>query len=539
MKNRIIASALAVAMAAGLAITANAFEKDANATISGNIQLSTENTANTAPVATFAATSVGTGITSTTDVWTDYFSGIMSTGVNITEGADTNTISNVFNVNGFTESDFTTDGTNVNVRIPVKTGLTAGAFSGAIAFSDGTNTLTIPLKGTVTAADTDTDTNTDTDTGTDTNTNTNTDTNTALTAASGKIDDVRGGIGEQLGSQYPWITVSGMGSTAENGIEKRPAAVNNLTIRPDAQIKVYLTAYDFQFATTGGGVTQGPERQKVTTSQLRNGKITVKRSVSKGSNTIEDIKFDSDNISAYILIDFVEYFVSTSEQDVDFTIYLAKSGSRRRETDLQIAGTMENEEETVDAGYNYIDTSEGLVVEADEYVRGIEMYLGNNVYARLNMFKAKRYYGVALNTFDTTDAAIMDQYPEIDNVIQMRTVNVKGSGTAVYFDMGSSYYVYGADGAYLGLSNEEVPYSDKYYFATSRITINENGIGNEIENEIDTEIENGTGNNITGGENIGTHNPSTGANGFVGVAVLAGVVSLAAAGVTVSRKNRK
>lgn len=529
MKKRIIASALALTMAAGLAVSASAFVTSQTATIDTNIQL-TAGTTTTNPAtvsARFTAANVGASIASDADVWAAFQPAVTAgstaagaVGMHITEGTGTLRISDVFDLTAFAAGNFTYDAAatpaSANVSIPVRTGLTAGNFNGTLAFENPVGTImTIPLSGTVTAATT---------------------TTTALTTASGKIDDVREGTGVTLGLHGPGISVSGMGTTSDNGTGKRPANMNNLDIRPDAEIKVYLTAYDFQFETTGGSATQGVETQRVTTSQLRNGKITVKKSVAKGSNVIEEIKFDSDSTSAYILIDFVEYFVSTSEQDVDVTIYLAKSGSRRRSTDLDIAGTMANEEETVDAGDDYIDTSDGLVVEAEEYVRAIEMYLGNGVYAKLNMFKNKKYYGVALNTYDTTDATIMDQYREIDNVVHMRTVNVSGSGTVVYFDMDSSYYVYGADGTYLGLSSEQVPYSDKYYFATSRITIN-GETETELETEIGTEIDNI--NNVTGGENITTQNPNTGANGFVSVAVLAGVVSLAAAGMTVSRKNKK
>lgn len=519
-----------MSLAVGLAISASAIST-AEAVTVNNIALSTDTTANTAPVtAQFTGTNVDAGITASTDLWTTQFSDIVSGGVNpasgkgvyVTEGSGLG-ISNVFNVAGFKASDFTTDGTNVYVNIPVRSTLTAGSFNGAIAFRDASGVaLTVNLSGTVIAP---------------------TNTNNTLTAATGKINDVREGTGIPLGSKYPGISVSGMATTNENGTNKRPSELNNLTIRPNADIKVYLTAYDFQFEGTNGTVVQGTEGQKVTTSQLRNGKITVKRSISKGSNVIDDIAFGSDSQSAYVHIKFVEYFVSVNEQDVDVTIYLAKSGSRRRGTDLNIAGTMANEVETVDAGDDYIDTSEGIVAKANDYVRAIEMYLGNGVYAKLNMFKSKKYYGVALNTYDTTDVDIMNQYPEISNVVHLRTVNLSGRSTVIYFDLDSNYYVYGSDGAYLGLSSEQVPYSDKYYFATSRITMvaNENNINNEIGNETGTVTENQNNNNMgttTTTPAPTTNNPNTGVNSFMGVAILAGVVSLAAAGVTISRKKK-
>ena len=282
------------------------------------------------------------------------------------------------------------------------------------------------------------------------------------------IDDVvNNGQGVPIGTNGGVYT-TGMQTKITGG---KPNQLGNLDIRPDSTIKLYLNSSDFDWVDSNGSAQTVTKNSKVTTSKLRNGKITLKKSISKGSKTIDSISLTSDSKGAYAEVKFVEYFVSTSEQDVDFSLYLAKKGSRRSGTMVNIAGTMANEEQTVDAGDDYADLDSGTVVEAEEYVRGIQLYLGNGVSITTNLYKNKKYYGVAVNTVDVTDSKLMDKYSSIDNVLAIKTVNLKGSGKIVSFDMYGSYYVYGADGTYLGLSSEKVTYSDKYYFSTEKITI--------------------------------------------------------------------
>jgi len=282
------------------------------------------------------------------------------------------------------------------------------------------------------------------------------------------IDDVvNNGQGVPIGTNGGVYT-TGMQTKITGG---KPNQLGNLDIRPDSTIKLYLNSSDFDWVDSNGSAQTVTKNSKVTTSKLRNGKITLKKSISKGSKTIDSISLTSDSKGAYAEVKFVEYFVSTSEQDVDFSLYLAKKGSKRSGTMVNIAGTMANEEQTVDAGDDYADLDSGTVVEAEEYVRGIQLYLGNGVSITTNLYKNKKYYGVAVNTVDVTDSKLMDKYSSIDNVLAIKTVNLKGSGKIVSFDMYGSYYVYGADGTYLGLSSEKVTYSDKYYFSTEKITI--------------------------------------------------------------------
>jgi len=340
------------------------------------------------------------------------------------------------------------------------------------------------------------------------------------------IIDVIGDDGSPIG-EFGGIVPKGMGSGS--------AGIANLDIRPDAGLKMYLVSEDFLWGDADGAeydIYHG----KVTAAQLRKGKITVKKSVARGANVIEDVAFASDSGGTYVDIQFVEYFVSTSGQDVEFSVCLAKNGDKRMGTEVTVAGTMENEEETVDEGDEYISLEQGLVVEARGHVRNIQMYLGNGATITTNLFKDQKYYGVALNAVDATDSAIMDKYPSVGNVLTLKTVNLQGSGSLVTFQMDGEYYVYGADGAYLGVSGEAVAYCDKYYFSTQRIRIDGSDTDTDDLPEETAVVD--AINKELAGDTKNANNPDTGFNRFVGAALAAGLLSTAVALVSARKRNK-
>jgi len=290
----------------------------------------------------------------------------------------------------------------------------------------------------------------------------------SATVGSENISDVADkGEGVPIGTNGGVYT-TGMGTNITNG---KPNQLGSLDIRPGSTIKLYLKSNDFDWVDSNGAPAKVAEYSNITEAKLRKGKITLKKSVSKGAKAIDTIEFDSDSLGVYASVKFVEYFEGADEQDVDFSIYLAKSGSRREDTEVNIAGTMKNDVVRVGAGDDYIDIEKGAVIEPDAYVEDIRIYLGNGVYITTDLHKGKKYYGVALSRVDEADGALMDKYETIENVLVLKTVNLGGTGKIVSFDMDGSYYVYGANGSYLGLSGESLAYSDKYYFSTKQLTI--------------------------------------------------------------------
>jgi len=241
-----------------------------------------------------------------------------------------------------------------------------------------------------------------------------------------------------------------------------------LELRPDDELRIYLTGGLFSWSGAEPGFNY-----KVTESQLRAGKVTVRKSVSRGSDTIDTLEFDTDKAKgAYIRLQFVESFVSTKEKDVVCKVYLQQKSRRNNDFLLEIDGTMSNEEREVYSGYDYVESWDDVYLKAMEYVRGIEIDMGCGVHLTTNLYTNQKYYAKALMTIDRKDADIMDDHPEIDAVITLKTVNLRtGSTKAVTLEGYDGYHVYNADGSYLGRSSGRLAFSDKYYLATKRISM--------------------------------------------------------------------
>ncbi|MFV0399984.1 MAG: hypothetical protein ACK5LX_05095 [Oscillospiraceae bacterium] len=209
----------------------------------------------------------------------------------------------------------------------------------------------------------------------------------------------------------------------------------------------------------------------VTNNQLRSGKITVGMGSRKGkqvfdANTPEIVQVSG---RAYIKVKFAD-LPRTKGDDTDFAMQIYLSVDKRRHTDsqLDLEGTMIQEVYTL-YDENYVDLSDGTVIEPDKYLRNVELYLGANVTMFANLYQGKRYYGTAEMTMSGADQEILDKFPSIEMVIALNTFNLNKSSNKVTFDFPEKFYVYNADGKYLGRSNEKLPYSSKYYLSSKDI----------------------------------------------------------------------
>jgi hypothetical protein len=319
------------------------------------------------------------------------------------------------------------------------------------------------------------------------------------------------------------ITLSGYGwsSSADN-------YKNMGSISPDrAEIKLYLDNTDFGLLAT----------DTLTTSLLSNAKIDVTAKKTNGYACLDSVKLKNDSTQkkVYVEVKFIKELVSTKSVDFDYTIALTVKGKKQTDTELTIAGTMENEKIEVDEDTDTVDLSDGAYAEASEYSKSVEIEAGNGVYVTINMFKDQKYYCKAIMDVVGDDKTLVDKYPQIDTVVQLNTINIPKSA-AVKFDMSDKYYVYDAAGKYIGTSADKLPMSAKYYLSTSKIDMGDTTVEEPSDS---TTAPSEPANPITGGDDAAPNandNPGTGANGFVNVAVVAGLVALAAAGAVSMKK---
>ncbi len=327
-------------------------------------------------------------------------------------------------------------------------------------------------------------------------------------------------------------------STESTGTAKNEASSDFYTdvINPQDEtvIKFIITPEFFDWGTTD-------EPTYVTKAHLDRAKITVSARKTKGFPAMKSIEIKSaaKDKNAYVELKFVTEFVSVNKEAFEYDVRLMKDKKTVDGTNVKVYGDIENEIEEVDADNDSVETFDGVVVKATESVKGIELNAGNGVYVKTNMFEDCKYYVKAVMDLSKSDLELMEKNVPIEGIVTMKTALSKNAtlrSAVVTFDIADTYYVYD-NKELLGTTNDKVPFRDKYYLTTSKIDMG----GGVVETTPDAAPVEPTepSNPSTGGDNGAPNvndNPGTGVNGMVNVAVVAGVVALAAAGAVCLKK---
>ncbi len=168
------------------------------------------------------------------------------------------------------------------------------------------------------------------------------------------------------------------------------------------------------------------------------------------------------------------YIREVLEQDFDFDIILSVNGRQQRDYAMSFSGTFANPVMEVYADTDYADISDGYVVEAMEYVRAIDLDVGDGVLVHTKLSKGRKYYGVAHHIpYDDADA-FMKAHPTVVEAITLKTVGLANAASTVTLGDGlGAYHVYNKDGEYLGLGSDELIYADTYYLSKEKLEIAE------------------------------------------------------------------
>lgn len=283
-------------------------------------------------------------------------------------------------------------------------------------------------------------------------------------------------------------------------------------VRPsdEVELEVYLTHN--MFVLPNGYKGDLPPTNKelaLAAADIRKSKIAVRTQVSGGSKVLKDVKIDAKK--GAVIVEFQTEWVSVKEQDFEILVYLTIDGKRMDDWGMTLIGTFANEVIPVYEEYDYVDLSVGYVAEAEDFVDKIEVDLGKGVSIFTKFFKGKSYYGTASRDADEAADVVMKKYPDIDNVVILKTVGLNSTGDIVKLDTDySDYFVYDKDMNYVGQANEMLPYSSVYYLANKKLDIE----GEEEPDEEDDEPDDEDGTNPgTGGDGASSNanaNPGTG-----------------------------
>lgn len=234
----------------------------------------------------------------------------------------------------------------------------------------------------------------------------------------------------------------------------------------------------------------------------------------QGRNIIEEVIIENIGGRAYVVVNFKEDFPYLDEQDFEFDLYLSLRGDRYSDeyesTMVTVYGSVMNEIIYVSDDDELADLSAGgVMVEAEGACKNTQIHLGAGLYVFQNLIGGNRYYGRATDARTAGDIEIMNFFPDIKKVFTI--TSLKGISTTSHVGLDvlerdeygeplavqkkEPYYVYDADGDFIGMSNEYLPMRTKYYLAEKELDFEE-GEFNPPEEEFDGDWdEPGTANN--------------------------------------------
>lgn len=248
------------------------------------------------------------------------------------------------------------------------------------------------------------------------------------------------------------------------------AKLSDLTPTPGQELKIYLTANMFVDNQGTNIAATIDDSTHLSRTQIRNGKVELKRASSRGSKAFDKVTMSYDKVGTYISVKFVDPFVSVEELDFSTILYLSVNGTKKKATEITVAGTFSPDIVEVFGDDDYVDLSSGQVAEAVERNPKIEVDFGNDLSVVTSMVKGRKYYASCTTDVSLADGKILAKYPGIDMVYTLKTINLKGGNKSVYINSGDRMYVYDATGIYLGTSDKMLNYSTKYYLSSKKYT---------------------------------------------------------------------
>lgn len=180
---------------------------------------------------------------------------------------------------------------------------------------------------------------------------------------------------------------------------------------------------------------------------------------------------------AMLKIEFVDHLATTKDVDFELVVYPTYKKVRDANNKYEISGKYANDSQTVYANDDYIYIGDYPVVKADDYIRNIEVDLGENVSIFTRMFKGRDYYGRVSIGITADDEKFFNEYPDIEAVYNLETINLSATGDTVKFKMGDNMYLYVLDEegnlTFLGRTDDRVPYFTKYFLSAKELDIEE------------------------------------------------------------------
>lgn len=245
-----------------------------------------------------------------------------------------------------------------------------------------------------------------------------------------------------------------------------------LEVKPGSELRIYLLGKDggSLFADQNGNPIPTAD---VSVSRLQAAKISVNAPQEERLGVVESVAFaysDKTDLlpsaAPYIGIRFVPELASL--EDIIFTLPLTISiGGGQNSEEIILSGSITIDELSISRDETAIDLSGGAIAVPEENMRNVRIFLGDGVFLTANLEKDKRYFAVA--TLEAASSTQESVSVEMVRVYSLKAIGFDNEATWVQIESDRLLHVYAEDGAYLGTTRDQVPYSEQYYLVNRKM----------------------------------------------------------------------
>ena len=276
-----------------------------------------------------------------------------------------------------------------------------------------------------------------------------------VAAAEGDLSDYADITG--LSDEFGWSGYSTNGGAVEKYTSIHDFAYLEST-RPGTTYFLPLTRDDFEWEEDRGA--------PITMRTVNELGITLNLDYTRGNELFDTIKITEQNGQVGILIDFADIMLSVDKEEFEVDAQLLIDGTAYKGSAFSVRGTLANRGMPVYTYDTKCTLGVGRYAVGYDNVRGVKFNLGEGVSITADIEFTDKFYGAAIARKGEIDQPALEQYPQIEKVIQVYTIGLKGK---VRIETEHTYYVYDDTLVYLGTTDQEVVYRGKYYLATSKL----------------------------------------------------------------------
>jgi Predicted membrane protein len=184
--------------------------------------------------------------------------------------------------------------------------------------------------------------------------------------------------------------------------------------------------------------------------------------------------------TACVVVKFKDAFVSTREKSFHVTVQLLRNRVRMSGSEIALQGTASNQIKTLTTNNSYVNISKGEVLEPTGTIRNLEIDLGNGVVITTPVYSNRKYYGTSSLKITEAHDKIINRFDNyLIDIVTLNTVGFNSIGGKPVMLEGytTNRHVYGADGSYLGTTNNPLAYSDVYYVFNRQVDLSSLNLG--------------------------------------------------------------